>query len=67
MKKSIVVLFILSFLLSTIGIIADGDSKEARMTLRFAEFFAMTALIFIVFSAIYFSTKFLTKNLKAKA
>lgn len=65
MKKTISILLILSFFLSTIGMIADGDPKEASMLLRFVEFFAMTASIFLLISAIYFSTYFTFKKLRS--
>ena len=65
MKKTISILLILSFFLSTLGMIADGDPTEPSMLFRFVEYFAMTALMFVVFSAIYFSTKFIFKNLRS--
>ena len=65
MKKTISLLLILSFFLSTLGMIADGDPNEVSMLLRFVEFFAMTALIFVVFSIIYFSANFIFKKLRS--
>lgn len=64
MKTTISIILILSFFLSILGFIADGDPKEASMLLRFMEFFAMTATLFLVLSTIYFSTKFIFKNLR---
>lgn len=54
-----------SFFLSTLGMIADGDPKEVSMLLRFGEFFAMTAIIFVVFSTIYFSANFIYSKLRS--
>lgn len=65
MKKTISLLLILSFFLSTLGMIADGDPKEASMLLRFVEFFAMTVSIFLVFSTIYFSSNFIYNKLRS--
>ena len=63
MKKTISILLILSFFLSTLGLIADGDPKEASMLLRFVEFFSMAAVIFVIFSTIYFGAYYIFKKL----
>jgi len=56
MKKNLLKIFVLSSILTTIGLVMDGDPKEPNMLMRFVEFFAMTGSIFVLFSLIYFVT-----------
>ena len=65
MKRSIFKILVISFVISTIGMIIDGDPKEASILLRFVEYFAMAATIFILISTVYLCTNFIFKKLKA--
>ena len=55
MKKSLENILKVAFVISMIGLIMDSDVKEASMLFRFFEFMMMTATIFAVLSAIYYS------------
>ncbi|UFH31279.1 hypothetical protein LNP04_15050 [Chryseobacterium sp. C-71] len=62
MKMKLTNLLIFSLILTTIGFLMDGDTKEPSMVLRFTEYFAMTALIFTATSILYFSASFTMKK-----
>lgn len=58
MKKSLLKILMLSSILTTIGLIMDGDPKEPSMLMRFVEFFAMIGILFLALSLIYFAALF---------
>lgn len=64
MKKRFLNILILSAIITTIGFLIDGDAKEPSMIMRFAEFFAMMAVFFLVISIIYFTINYLAKSFK---
>jgi len=64
MKKRFLNILILSAIITTIGFLIDGDTKEPSMIMRFAEFFAMMAVFFLVISIIYFTINYLAKKLQ---
>ena len=63
MKKKILNILTIAFLINTIGFIADGDVKEPNVLMRFFEFFMMTGIVFTLISIIYFSYAFAKKNI----
>ena len=63
MKKNILTLLTIAFVISTIGFIADGDVKEPNVLMQFFEFFMMTGIVFTLISIIYFSYAFAKKNI----
>lgn len=64
MKKTLTNLLIISFILTTIGFLMDGDVKEPSMSIRFTEYFVMTGMIFTAISLIYFSVTFILRKLQ---
>ena len=63
MKKKILNILTIAFLITTIGFIADGDVKEPNVLMRFFEFFMMTGIVFTLISIIYFSYAFTIKKI----
>ena len=63
MKKNILTLLTIAFVITTIGYIADDDVKEPNFLMRFFEFFMMTGIVFTLISIIYFSYAFAKKNI----
>ena len=63
MKKNILTLLTIAFVISTIGFIADSDVKEPNVLMQFFEFFMMTGIVFTLISIIYFSYAFAKKNI----
>ena len=58
MKKKILNILTIAFLITTIGFIADSDVKEPNVLMQFFEFFMMTGIVFTLISIIYFSYAF---------
>ena len=63
MKKNILTLLTIAFVITTIGFIADSDVKEPNVLIQFFEFFMMTGIVFTLISIIYFSYAFAKKNI----
>ena len=63
MKKNILTLLTIAFVITTIGFIADSDVKEPNVLMQFFEFFMMTGIVFTLICIIYFSYAFAKKNL----
>ena len=63
MKKKILTLLTIAFVITTIGFIADSDVKEPNVLMQFFEFFMMTGIVFTLISIIYFSYAFAKKNI----
>ena len=63
MKKNILTLLTIAFVITTIGFIADSDVKEPNVLMQFFEFFMMTGIVFTLISIIYFSYDFAKKNI----
>ena len=63
MKKKILNILTIAFLITTIGFIADSDVKEPNVLMQFFEFFMMTGIVFTLISIIYFSYAFAKKNI----
>ncbi|PVW11610.1 hypothetical protein [Marixanthomonas spongiae] len=62
MKQKLSTLFTIAFIITVIGFLMDGDPKEPSMVIRFVEFFAMTATIFLLISVVYFAAVFVFKK-----
>ena len=63
MKKNILTLLTIAFVITTIGFIADGDVKEPNVLMQFFEFFMMTGIVFTLISIINVSYAFAKKNI----
>ena len=63
MKKNILTLLTIAFVITTIGFIADSDVKEPNVLMQFFEFSMMTGIVFTLISIIYFSYAFAKKNI----
>jgi hypothetical protein len=62
MKKKLLNIFKISLMVTILGFIMDGDPVEPSMFMRFAEFFAMIGIVFLLISIIYFTTTFIFKS-----
>jgi hypothetical protein len=65
MKNKFYRIFMLSLVITTLGSIMDGDSKETTMMLRFGEFFAMLVLVFILISMVFYILSYASKAIKS--
>lgn len=64
MKRKILNILSVASIITTIGLIMDGDPVEPSMFMRFVEFFAMIGIVSLLVSFIYFSSAFIFKNIK---
>ena len=64
MKRKLSNILIVSSIITTLGVIADGDTTKPSMLMRFVEFFAMIGIIFSLISIIYFTSAFIRKNIQ---
>ncbi len=53
MKKRVLNILTIAFIVTTIGFIMDGDAKEPSMLMRFVEFVLMLGIVFILSSIVY--------------
>ena len=58
MKKRILNILVIAFIITTIGYIMDGDVVKPTMLMRFVEFIFMFIVISILTSIIYFGINF---------
>lgn len=63
MKNTLFKLFCAAFLLTTMAYLMDGDPKPPRMAVRFAEFAAVLAILYLIISVLWFSSRFLLRKL----
>lgn len=64
MKNIFFKLFCAALLLTTIAYLMDGDTKEPNMTVRFAEFAGVLAIIYLIISILWFAAGFLLKKIR---
>jgi hypothetical protein len=64
MKKRIVNILAIAFVLTTFGFIMDGDTKEPSILMRFVEFSFMFAVLTVLTSLIYFGINFTKRSLQ---
>ncbi len=62
MNKKLLNILFLSIGVAIFGLLMDDDNKEPSTTMRFVEFFAMTAIIFTVFTVFYYLINFTKKK-----
>ena len=62
MKKRILNILTISFVITTIGYIMDGDVVKPTMLMRFIEFSLMFGIISILTSIIYFGINFAKRS-----
>ena len=62
MRKTLLNIFTVSSILTTIGFIMDGDPKVPGVLLRFTEFFLMLGIISLLLSAVYFGGLFVKRS-----
>ena len=63
MKRKLLNILTVSSIITTLGVVADGDPTEPSILMRFVEFFAMIGIIFIIISAVYFPSRFAMKRI----
>ena len=63
-NKRISNILILSIAVTIFGFLMDDDAKEESTIMRFVEFFAMSAIIFIIFSLIYYFINLTKKKIQ---
>ena len=54
MNKKLLNILLLSIGVTIFGLLMDDDNKEPSTIMRFVEFLAMIAIIFTVFTAVYY-------------
>lgn len=64
MKRKLLNILTVSSIITTFGVVADGDPTEPSMLMRFVEFFVMIGIIFSLISIIYFTSTFIRKNIR---
>lgn len=64
MKRKLLNILTVSSIITTIGLIMDGDPKEPSMLMRFIEFFVMIGIVSLLVSFVYFSSTFIMKNIR---
>lgn len=64
MKKRILNILAIAFVITTIGYIMDGDVVKPTMVMRFVEFILMFGIISILTSIIYFGINFTKRSLQ---
>ncbi len=64
MKRKVYNILLISFIITSIGIVMDADPVEPSMLMRFVEFFAMIGIVFLLISSVYFTYTFVFKNLR---
>ncbi len=62
MKKKFLTILTISFVITTIGFIMDGDAKVPSMMLRFTEFLLMLGILFLLLSGLYFGSLFIKRR-----
>lgn len=62
MKKRILNILTIAFVITTIGYIMDGDVVKPTMLMRFVEFIFMFLVISILTSVIYFGINFAKRS-----
>ncbi len=64
MKKNLLKISVVALIITVIGLLMDGDPKEPNMAMRFVEFFAMLAILFTLFSIVYYTASFAFRKFK---
>ena len=64
MKKKILNILTIAFIITTIGLIMDSDAKKPSILIRFVEFILMFGIISILTSIIYFGINFTKRSLQ---
>ena len=62
MRKILLNILTVSSILTTIGLIMDGDPKVPSVMLRSTEFFLMLGIISLLLSAVYFGGLFVKRS-----
>ena len=62
MNKKLLNILLLSIGVTIFGLLMDDDNKEPSTIMRFVEFFAMIAIIFTVFTSVYYVINFKKKK-----
>lgn len=62
MKKKILNIITISSIITTIGLIMDGDPKVPSVLLRFTEFFLLLGIVFLFLSVLYFGSLFVKRS-----
>lgn len=62
MKKKFLTIYTISFVITTIGFIMDGDAKVPSMMLRLTEFLLMLGILSLLLSGLYFGSLFINRR-----
>jgi len=62
MKKVFLNILSISFILTTFGMIIDGDVVKTTMLVRFSEFFLMWVIISLMAAAFYFPINYFLRR-----
>ena len=62
MKKKFLTILTISFVITTIGFLMDGDAKVPSMMLRLTEFLLMLGILFLLLSGLYFGSLFIKRR-----
>ncbi|MCP2038910.1 hypothetical protein [Chryseobacterium sp. HSC-36S06] len=64
MKKKILNILGISWIVTTIGFVMDGDPTVPGVLLRFTEFFFMLGIVFLILSVFYFRSMFIKNRFR---
>lgn len=64
MKKKILNILGISWIVTTVGVVMDGDPTVAGVLLRLTEFFLMFGIVFLILSVLYFGSLFIKSNFR---
>lgn len=64
MKKRIINIFAISWIVTTIGFVMDGDPTVPSVLLRLSEFFLMLGIVFLILSVLYFGSLFIKSSFR---
>ena len=64
MKKKILNILGISWIVTTIGFVMDGDPTVPGVLLRLTEFFFMLGIVFLILSVFYFGSLFVRSSFR---
>ncbi len=64
MKKKILNILGISWIVTTVGFVMDGDPTVPGVLLRLSEFFLMFGIVFLILSVFYFGSLFIKSSFR---
>lgn len=64
MKKKILNILGISLIVTTVGVVMDGDPTVPGVLLRLSEFFLMLGIVFLMLSVFYFGSLFIKSSFR---